>query len=64
MYCLSFKFGVLIGLFSGGEVLPTIFTCLTGYFGTFNFVANVHKMIGEQGMRQNLWLSTGVSAQG
>lgn len=64
MYWLSFKLGGSLYFFACGESLPTLWTFLTGYFGTFNFTNNLMKMKGDTGMKINLWLSTGVSAQG
>ena len=62
--CIPWVLGVF---FSSANVLvcelPTVLTCLTSFFGTFNFVTNIIKMKGENGMSKIMWLTTGVSAQ-
>jgi hypothetical protein len=64
LYCLSFKYGGSLYLFASEKSLPTLWTFVIGYFGTFNFINNLRKMKGDKGMKKELWISTGVSAQG
>lgn len=64
MYWFSFIFGGSLYFLSQGGGLPTLWTFLTGCFGTFNLVSNLVKMKGDTSMKKKLWLSTGVSAQG